>query len=106
MNRWLKASSIALVTLLLALGLFGCAQPKRLTGGQWLSASGRTLTFREDGTADIQGMTASYTVKGSTILINGQPGFEGVRWVSNDEFAAKEVLSGTPGREQLFTRHQ
>jgi hypothetical protein len=105
-NRWLRASAIALLALLIAVGLLGCAEPKSLAGGQWESASGRTLAFREDGTADIQDMTANYEVKGSTILINGQPGFEEVRWISDDEFSAKEVLSGAPGREQLFKRRR
>jgi hypothetical protein len=64
------------------------------------------LAFRADGTADVQGLTATYAVEDSTILINGQPGFEGVLWVSDDEFEAKEVLSGAPGRQQVFKRRR
>jgi hypothetical protein len=105
-SRWLRASAIDLLTMLIAAGLMGCAQSRTLVGGQWDTASGRTLVFRADGTADVQGMTAGYEVKGSAILINGQPGLEGVRWVSDDEFTAKDVLSGTPGREQRYQRRR
>ena len=106
MSRWLRASAIALLVMLIAAGLMGCAQSRTLVGGRWDTDSGRTLVFRADGTADIQGMTAGYDVKGTTILINGQPGFEGVMWISDDEFTAKDVLSGAPGREQRYQRRR
>jgi hypothetical protein len=104
MKRFIRASTLMVILVLLAAPP-GCTSPAdKLVGGAWVSQTERTLEFTDDGKVEIQGMIAGYEFDGSTILINGQPGYESVTWVTDDEFVAQEVLQSKPGREQRFTR--
>ena len=51
-------------------------------------------------------MLAGYEIDDSTISINGQPAYESVTWVSDDEFVAQDVRFGGLQHEQRFTRER
>lgn len=98
----LRTAAAVLLCLVVATG---CTPGNDLVGGSWTAEDGRTLVFSTDGTVEVQGATAEYEVDGDRILIDGEPVYTSVTWVSEDEFRAHETFSpGGAPRLLRFTR--
>jgi len=98
---------MVMVILALLGPAMGCTSPEdRLVGGVWISQTGATLEFSKDGKMEFMGMLSGYEINDSTISINGQPAYESVTWVSDDEFMAQDVRLSGLRHEQRFTRER